>query len=148
MFRSRTDGGCRGVAAALVMTSLLAGCSSDIYFDRRDTIGFGAGDAVAANAAEQTVDPWPRHSNNNNLTFNGQRMQHAVECYRYGAVSPPADIDPNIDTATIVPPPQPPSCDAVISTRNNNNQANTNQSNGSQSGAGGALGALMNAANK
>jgi hypothetical protein len=147
MFRSGTNVGSRIIAATVILASLLAGCSSDIYFDRRDTIGFGAGDAVAANAAEQTVDPWPRRSNNNNLTFNGMRMQHAVECYRYNAVTPPADLDPNMETSYIVPPPQPATCDTVISSRNST-QAGNSQSNNNQSGSGGALGALMNSANK
>jgi hypothetical protein len=147
MSRSRTDGTCRSVAAAVVMTSLLAACSSDIYLDRRETIALGGGDAVAANVAMQTVDPWPRRSNNNNLTFNGMRMQHAVECYRYNAVTAPADMDPTIDAASLVPPPAPATCDTVISTRNSS-QTSNNQSNNNQSGSGGPLGALMNSANK
>ena len=37
--------------------------------------------------AQQTVDPWPRHANNNNLAFNGERMQRAVQCYRADKVT-------------------------------------------------------------
>ena len=48
--------------------------------------------------AEQTVDPWPRYSNNNNLAFNGERMQRAVECYRSQLIegrdpTPPTALD-------------------------------------------------------
>jgi hypothetical protein len=77
---------------------LLAGCS-DIYFDRRETIAPGAGNAVAANQVEQMVDPWPAHANDKNLTFNGERMQRAVECYRIDKVTQPVDLDPSSDAA-------------------------------------------------
>ena len=48
------------IVAAATLLALLAGCS-DLYFDRRETIALGAGDALAANAVEQMVDPWPAH---------------------------------------------------------------------------------------
>jgi hypothetical protein len=92
----------RAIAAAVAFGALLAGCS-DIYFDRRETISLGANDAVASNMVEQMVDPWPRYSNNNNLAFNGERMQRAVECYRKDKVTQPADLNPSTDTAA--PPP-------------------------------------------
>ena len=41
-----------------------------------------AGDAMAANQVMQMNDPWPAHSGNTNIAFNGQRMQSAVERYR------------------------------------------------------------------
>jgi hypothetical protein len=92
------NGARRGVAAAVMLGALLAGCS-DVYFDRRDTIALGAGDAVAANQVEQMVDPWPPNSSNRNLTFNGERMQRAVECYRIDKVTQPVDLDPSTDAA-------------------------------------------------
>jgi len=79
--------------AAAVATSagtLLAGCS-DLYFDRRDSIALSGGDAVAANAAMQTVDPWPPNSGNTSIAFNGQRMQSAIERYRNNKVVAPAE---------------------------------------------------------
>jgi hypothetical protein len=99
---ARLSGASRAVAATVVLGALLAGCS-DIYFDRRETIALGAGDAVAANQVEQMVDPWPPYSSNKNLTFNGERMQRAVECYRIDKVTPPVDLDPSTDAA--LPPP-------------------------------------------
>ena len=93
------NGARRAVAATVMLGALLAGCSSDIYFDRRDSIALGAGDAVAANQVEQMVDPWPPHSSNKNLTFNGERMQRAVECYRIDKVTQPVDLDPSTDAA-------------------------------------------------
>ncbi|HKA79173.1 MAG TPA: hypothetical protein VKD43_04030, partial [Xanthobacteraceae bacterium] len=72
-FQSRTNA-VRGLALAMLATTALAGCS-DIYFDRRETISLGADDAVASNRAIHTVDPWPPHSGNRNITFNGERIQ-------------------------------------------------------------------------
>jgi hypothetical protein len=92
----------RAIAAAVTLGALLAGCS-DIYFDRRETVALGADDAVAANQVEQMVDPWPPYSNNNNLAFNGERMQRAVECYRVDRVTAPADLNPSTDSTA--PPP-------------------------------------------
>jgi hypothetical protein len=102
MSRPGINGAQRGVAAAVMLGALLAGCS-DVYFERRETIALGAGDAVAANQVEQMVDPWPPHSNNKNLTFNGERMQRAVECYRIDKVTQPVDLDPSTDA--VLPPP-------------------------------------------
>ena len=62
-----------------------------MYFDRREGVTLGAGDAVAANAAMQTIDPWPARSGNTNIAFNGQRMQSAVERYRTNNVTQPVD---------------------------------------------------------
>jgi hypothetical protein len=102
MSRPGINGAQRAVAAAIMLGTLLAGCS-DIYFARRESIALGAGDAVAANQVEQMVDPWPPNSNNKNLTFNGERMQRAVECYRIDKVTQPVDLDPSTDAA--LPPP-------------------------------------------
>jgi len=94
MCRHETRGGSvrvrRGIAGAALLGALLGGCS-DIYYDRRDTIALSGGDAVAANAVEQMIDPWPPFSNNPNLAFNGQRMQSAIERYRTNQVTPPVD---------------------------------------------------------
>ena len=102
MSRPGINGAQRGVAAAVMLGALVAGCS-DIYFDRRESIALGAGDAVAANQVEQMVDPWPPYSNNKNLTFNGERMQRAVECYRIDKVTQPVDLDPSSDAALPAP---------------------------------------------
>ena len=84
---ARPIGAC--VAAAL-LAGTLVGCS-DMYFDRRDSIALGAGDAVAADRVMQMNDPWPRQSGNASLAFNGQRMQSAVERYRNNVTTQPVD---------------------------------------------------------
>ncbi|HWS06300.1 MAG TPA: hypothetical protein VN362_00620 [Xanthobacteraceae bacterium] len=103
MSRPGINGTRRAVAATVMLGALLAGCSSDIYFDRRETVALGAGDAVAANQVEQMVDPWPPYSSNKNLTFNGERMQRAVECYRIDKVTQPVDLDPSTEAALPAP---------------------------------------------
>ena len=78
---------------ALLGASALGGCS-DVYFnhfDRRDSISLSAGDDVYSNQVAQMVDPWPPQSANRNISFNGQRMQAAVERYRTNKVIPPTN---------------------------------------------------------
>jgi hypothetical protein len=94
----------RVIAAALVGLAL-AGCAdSDLYLESRETVSPSGGDAVAANAAEQIVDPWPAHSGNNNIAFNGQRMQAAVERYRWNKTTPVEDSQQPSATAAAAPP--------------------------------------------
>lgn len=89
MYRSRIRRALAAAAAAAALAGWLAGCSSDIAWDRRETVALSSGDAVAANTAIQVVDPWPPYSANKNLAANGQRMQSAVERYRNNQVIPP-----------------------------------------------------------
>ena len=77
----------RTIAAVVAMATAVAGCS-DMYFDRRETVSLGAGDALAINKVTQMVDPWPRNSNNN-IAFNGQRLQAAQDRYNRGKVITP-----------------------------------------------------------
>jgi hypothetical protein len=71
-----------GVMAA---SAALAGCS-DIYYDRRESVAAGAGDAVASNMAVQTIDPWPRNVANQNIPMDGARAELAIQRYRSGRV--------------------------------------------------------------
>jgi hypothetical protein len=86
--------GTRALAVAVVLGTAVAGCS-EIYFDRRETVSLGAGDAVAANKVSQMVDPWPRYSSNNRISYNGQLMQAAQDRYNRGKV-----ITPVLPTST------------------------------------------------
>ncbi len=79
------------IAATVSLAALLGGCS-DIYFDRRETVALGAEDAVATNKVLHMVDPWPRHSANRDIAFNGERMQAAHERYRTGRVIAPVNV--------------------------------------------------------
>jgi hypothetical protein len=89
--RSRIEARRRSLVAAIGLGALLGGCS-DIYYDRRETVSLGANDAVASNRVAQMVDPWPRYVGDKNIAFNGQRMQAAVERYRFNRVIPPVNV--------------------------------------------------------
>ena len=78
----------RTLAVMLVLGTAVSGCS-DMYYDRRETVSLGAGDALATNKATQTIDPWPRHSMNNRIAANGQLMQAAQDRYNRGKVVTP-----------------------------------------------------------
>jgi len=110
MCQSKTKPTSRLIAATVAgaaLSAMLGGCS-ELYMDRRDQIGLSAGDAIAANNAMQTNDPWPAHSGNTNIAFNGQKMQTAVERYRTNTPWLPATpvINPSQPTTQTTPPTQ------------------------------------------
>ena len=78
----------RGAAIAALALTLLTGACTDMYLDRRDTVSFGAGDAVAANKVAHMVDPWPLRAGDRNILHDGERMTAAAERYRTNKVTP------------------------------------------------------------
>ena len=68
--------------ARLCSATTVAGCS-DMYYDRRETISLGAGDAVATNKVTHMIDPWPRHSMN-----NAHRRQRPADAGGAGSLQP------------------------------------------------------------
>jgi hypothetical protein len=78
----------RAIGGAVLLASLLAGCS-DLYYDRRETVTFAANDATATAQAVQGIDPWPPAAYNRNIAYNGPRVAGAVERYRTGKIIPP-----------------------------------------------------------
>ena len=70
------------ISLAAVLLSLMLGGCADIYWDRRDTVAFWAGDAPASNVAIHTIDPWPPAAAKRRLTTNGELAQRAAERYR------------------------------------------------------------------
>ncbi len=90
----------RPLLAVLVCGSFVAACS-DIYYDRRDTVTFQAGDAVALNKVTHAVDVWPEAAGYRNIESNGPKMQSAVERYRTNKVTAPVGME----TTTISAPP-------------------------------------------
>ena len=89
MSRNESRFRARGIAPALLIAALLGACS-DIYYDRREGVSFQAGNAVASNAAVETIDPWPAVAADRHIPANGQRMQAAAERYRNNKVTPAA----------------------------------------------------------
>lgn len=82
---------CHAFGGALVLAALLGGCS-DIYYDRRETLLFGAQDAVATNAAIHTIDPWPKAAADRNIPGQGTTVAIAAERYRRGRVIKPQGL--------------------------------------------------------
>jgi hypothetical protein len=74
----------------LLLGGSLGGCS-DLYYDRRETISLTADDARESNRVAQVIDPWPPHSANKNVAFDGNKMQTAVERYRTNRVIQPVN---------------------------------------------------------
>jgi hypothetical protein len=105
MSRSKTNRAARalGGAATVIGAGLwLAACSNpDLYLDRRELVSVTGGDAISANAATQTADPWPPNSGNRNIAFNGPKMQSAVERYRTNRAIPPISAT----TSDVIVPP-------------------------------------------
>jgi type IV pilus biogenesis protein CpaD/CtpE len=73
---------------------MLSACTQywNRYVEREDTVTFGAGDAVASNAAVQIPTPWPRYSNNTTIAMDGERIARAVARYREGEKQPIATV--------------------------------------------------------
>jgi hypothetical protein len=52
------------------------------YFERREGVSVGAGNAKSINSATHIIDPWPRNVGNTRIPGDGQRMTGAIERYR------------------------------------------------------------------
>jgi hypothetical protein len=93
----------RTIAAVVVLGATVAGCS-DMYFDRRDMVSLGAGDAIATNKIAQMVDPWPRYSGRTHIAYNGQRTQLALDRYNRGkAITPVLPTTTSKDYLSVQP---------------------------------------------
>jgi hypothetical protein len=80
--------GIKGIAVVVVIASAVGGCA-EIYYDRRETVGSGSGDAIETNKVAQMIDPWSRASANNQIAANGRLMQSAQDRYNRGKVITP-----------------------------------------------------------
>ena len=96
--------------AAVAAAVAVSGCVHDEYFERRDTITIGAGDAVARNRAVQTIHPRPRHAYRKRLLHDGTRINNAMESYRDASSSSDdsdtsdtqnANTEPNMPTPAL-----------------------------------------------
>jgi hypothetical protein len=80
-------------ALLAVVPLALTGCFRDDYWDRRDTVTMGAGDAVQVNQVTQTIDPWPPHAKNADINVDGRRVGVAVERYQQNKSVPPKGLN-------------------------------------------------------
>ena len=99
MFRNK------GPALLALAAAMMLGACTDMYLDRRETVSFGAGDAVAANKVTHMVDPWPVRAGDRNIAHSGERMAAAAERYRTNKVTPLASASTSsVQYAPIVTP--------------------------------------------
>lgn len=74
--------------ASILALVPLAGCAD--HFERRDTIAASTGNAMRANAAIHTIDPWPPSAFGRHQSLDGERALQAVQRYRGIDKTPPA----------------------------------------------------------
>ena len=79
--------------AAIVGSTLLLGGCLDVT-RRADDLWPYSGDAVAANKAIQTIDPWPRAARDPSIRTNGARMAEAIVKYKTNAAAAPGAAAP------------------------------------------------------
>ncbi len=72
----------RRMAPIVAAAALLAGCAE--WTSRQESVGFNAGDAVAANKALQIIDRWDRRAGRTHLPQDGNRAVTAIDTYRQG----------------------------------------------------------------
>ncbi len=75
------------VRLSIALSPIFAVTACAQYLDRKETIYFGAGEAVATDALAHTYDPWPVHARNTRIVTSGERYGAAVRRYQ----SPPQD---------------------------------------------------------
>ena len=93
-----------GLLAGVLTT--LSACQS--AFERKDTLGYGAGDAVAWNRTVHTIDPWPAASADTTIPVSGRRVAAAIERYENGGPAPLAAPPPGlVPLVPIAPGPTP-----------------------------------------
>jgi hypothetical protein len=61
----------------------LSGCSNQ-YFERKESVTFSAGDAVAWNNAQMIIDPAPRRAYDTNIVTPGETAERAGKDYAKG----------------------------------------------------------------
>jgi hypothetical protein len=91
-----------GQAAVICCLALPWDNPFEQYFQRKDTVTLGAGNAKEVNSATHVIDPWPRYVGNTRIPGNGERMAGAVERYRDVSKLPraPKPIGPALGAST------------------------------------------------
>jgi hypothetical protein len=67
------------LSTSLIALMALSGCQE--YLTRSDLVSPYSGDAVARNASNQTIDPWPRYVYDTDLRTSGERQAGAIRKY-------------------------------------------------------------------
>lgn len=80
------------VFLVLAAASLISGCAD--YMNHRDSITFGLGNAVEANKAIHTQDPFPRVAQNTRIATDGKVVHRAIRSYQGGGGAPAFVLPP------------------------------------------------------
>ncbi len=88
------------LTTSMIALLALGGCQQ--YLDRSDLISPYAGDAVARNASNQTIDPWPHYVYDTNILTDGERQAGAIRKYRKRH-----DPKESVGTTQLAPAPTP-----------------------------------------
>jgi hypothetical protein len=86
-----------------VLAASAAACTE--YVERRETIAAHAGNAVAANRAIHTIDPWPAASARTDIETSGRRIVDAIERYETRASASAAPAPQVIAVPVTMPAP-------------------------------------------
>ena len=70
----------RVISSALALGTILSGCQENLV--RSDLVSPYSGNAVAINASNQTIDPWPVYVNDTRLLTSSERQAGALKKYR------------------------------------------------------------------
>jgi hypothetical protein len=90
----------RFILVAAPLALLLGACSA--YTGYSDTVEPSGGDAVNANIAIQTIDPWPYASSKTGIDADGQRVARATKRYTAGDASAASSQSASDGTTTSV----------------------------------------------
>jgi hypothetical protein len=92
----------RASPAAVLCCLAFADNPFEEYFQRKNGVTFGGGDAKEINSATHIIDPWSKYSRNTRIPGDGARMQGAIERYRDVSKLPlaPRPIQSEYDSST------------------------------------------------
>jgi hypothetical protein len=66
---------------ALVLLLAMPATSCVDYLNHRDSVTLAAGDSLHANAAIQTINPWPYSSREKYVLYDGQYVKKRIDVY-------------------------------------------------------------------
>lgn len=90
-----------GTSTLLAVTVLVSSCNQAV--SRRDSLVPSFGNAMAANTALQTIDPWPRNVENTHIHTDGAKTGNAIERYQTPVGSEESSSSSAVQAAEIAP---------------------------------------------
>jgi hypothetical protein len=87
----------------VALLALPAGACVD-YLNHRDSVTLAAGDAMHANAAVQTINPWPYASREKSILYDGQAANRAINSDAYTNQTPASGCVANCTNVSLGSP--------------------------------------------